>query len=225
LTEQTHNHYLAVPQSGRGAGVLVLHAWWGLNDFFRNFCDRLAQEGFVALAPDLFSGRVARTIEEAEQLNSQLNEAEDMPPLVLSAYEGLRKHATGNTLGTIGFSFGAYWARWIAQEKPETIRAVTIFYSDGWNVQQSNAAYLGHFAETDPYMSEEDKRPLENSLKALNRPTTFFTYPGTGHWFMENDRPDAYNAHAARLAWERTIAFLHEQLEGVSHPPTMSSTS
>jgi carboxymethylenebutenolidase len=175
LTEQTHNHYLAVPQSGRGAGVLVLHAWWGLNDFFRNFCDRLAQEGFVALAPDLFSGRVARTIEEAEQLNSQLNEAEDMPPLVLSAYEELRKHATGNTLGTIGFSFGAYWARWIAQEKPETIRAVTIFYSDGWNVQQSNAAYLGHFAETDPYMSEADKRQLENSLKALNRPTTFFT--------------------------------------------------
>jgi len=94
----------------------VLHAWWGLNDFFRDFCDRLAREGFVVLAPDLFSGKVARTIEQAEQLTSQLNETEDIPPLVLSAFDELSKHPaiTGNALGTIGFSFGAYWARWLA---------------------------------------------------------------------------------------------------------------
>jgi carboxymethylenebutenolidase len=216
MTEQDHNRYLAVPQSGKGAGVLVLHAWWGLNDFFRGFCDRLAQEGFVALAPDLFSGKIARTIEEAEQLNSQLNETEDMPPLVSSAAEELSKHSSSNRLGAIGFSFGAYWARWLAQEKPELIRAVTVFYSNGWNIQPSNAAYLGHFAETDPYITKEGIKELEQSLKALNRPTTFYTYPGTGHWFMETDRPDAYNAQAAQLAWERTIAFLHEQLEGAS---------
>lgn len=225
MSEQTQNHYLALPKSSKGAGVLVLHAWWGLNDFIRDFCDQLAEEGFVALAPDLFSGRIARTIEEAEQLNSQLNEAEDMPPLVLYAYENLRKNANGDALGTIGFSFGAYWARWLAQEKPQSIRAVTIFYSDGWNVQPSNAAYLGHFAETDPFMSEEEKEEFESSLKALNRPTTFFTYPGTGHWFMENDRPEAYKPHAAQLAWKRTIAFMHEQLEGVSNTSTTSSTS
>ncbi len=215
MTEQSNNRYVAVPQSGKGAGVLVLHAWWGLNDFFRDFCDRLAQEGFVALAPDLFSGKVARTIEEAEHLNSQLNETEDIPPLVLSAFDELSRHPaiTGNALGTIGFSFGAYWARWLAQEKPELIRAVTIFYSDGWNVRPSNAAYLGHFAETDPYISEEGKKELEDALKALHRPTTFYTYPGTGHWFMEKDRPDAFNAQAAQLAWDRTVAFLHEHLE------------
>jgi carboxymethylenebutenolidase len=216
MTEQDHNRYLAVPQSGKGAGVLVLHAWWGLNDFFRGFCDRLAQEGFAALAPDLFSGKIARTIEEAEQLNSQLNETKDMPPLVLSAAEELSKHSSSKRLGAIGFSFGAYWARWLAQEKPELIRAVTIFYSNGWNIQPSNAAYLGHFAETDPYITQEGITELERGLKALNRPTTFYTYPGTGHWFMETDRRDAYNAQAAQLAWERTIAFLHEQLVGES---------
>jgi carboxymethylenebutenolidase len=122
-------------------------------------------------------------------------------------------------------SFVLIWARWLAQEKPQSIRVVTIFYSDGWNVQPSNAAFLGHFAEKDPYMSEEEKEQLEDSLKALNRPTTFFTYPGTGHWFMEKDRPDAYNPDTAQLAWKRTIAFLHEQLEGVSDTPTTSSTS
>jgi carboxymethylenebutenolidase len=219
MSEGTPKYYLALPQSGEGAGVLVLHAWWGLNDFIRRFCDRLAQEGFAALAPDLFSGRVASTIGEAEQLNSQLNEAEDMPPLVLSAYEELSKHTTGEALGTIGFSLGAYWARWLAQEKPESIRAVTIFYSDGWNVQPSQAAYLGHFAETDPYISEEEKKQLQDSLKALNRPTTFYTYQGTGHWFMEDDRPEAYNPGAAQLAWDRTIAFLRKQLAGESSPP------
>lgn len=213
MTEQSHSRYLAVPKSGKGAGVLVLHAWWGLNDFFRGFCDRLAGEGFWALAPDLFSGRVARTIEEAEHLNSQLNEVEDIPPLVLSAAEELSEHSPGNRLGAIGFSFGAYWARWLAQERPELIRAVTIFYSNGWNIRLSNAAYLGHFAETDPYITQEGIKELEEGLKAFNRPTTFYTYPGTGHWFMETDRPGAYNAQAAQLAWDRTIAFLHEHLE------------
>jgi carboxymethylenebutenolidase len=59
-------NFLALPQSGKGPGVLVLHAWWGLNDFFRGFCNRLAQEGFVALAPDMFSGTVLHTVQEAE---------------------------------------------------------------------------------------------------------------------------------------------------------------
>jgi carboxymethylenebutenolidase len=61
-------------------------------------------------------------------------------------------------------------------------------------------------------MSEEAKKEMEASLKALKLPTTFYTYPGTGHWFMETDRSDAYNAEAANLAWERTIAFLKEHL-------------
>ncbi len=213
MTEQLHNHYLAVPSSGKGPGVLVLHAWWGLNDYFRGFCDRLAGEGFTALAPDLFSGRIARTIEEAEKLNAQLNEPVDIPPLVLSAAEELSKHSSRQRLGVIGFSFGAYWARWLAQEKTDLIRAVTIFYSNGWNIQPSNAAYLGHFAETDPYITREGIEELEQGLKAFNRPTAFYTYPGTGHWFMEADRPDAYKEQAAELAWERTIAFLHEHLD------------
>ena len=66
------NYYQATPEAGTGNGVLVLPAWWGLNPFFKGMCDRLAQEGFVALAPDLYHGATAATIEEAKKLRSKL---------------------------------------------------------------------------------------------------------------------------------------------------------
>ena len=221
MTNQTYNRYLAVPQSGQGAGVLVLHAWWGLNDFIREFCDRLAQEGFVALAPDLYSGKIARTVEEAEQLINQWDEEQVVPTILLPAVEDLRKHAavTSNGLGVVGFSMGAYWSLWLAQQKPEIFRAVTVFYgTDGGtgDYQQAKAAFMGHFAETDPYEPDEGVQALEKNLRNANRPAAFFTYPHTGHWFFEKDRKDAYNVQAAQTAWERTTAFLHEHLEEIA---------
>ena len=211
--------FLAAPPGGKGRGVLVLHAWWGLTDFIRDFCNRLAQAGFVALAPDLFSGKVARTIEEAEQHHSSFDEERLVPPIVLSAVEQLRKNpvVTGKGLGTVGFSLGAYWALWVAQQEPERIRAVTLFYGTnggGGDFRNSKAAFLGNFAETDPYEPAQGIQALEKNLQGANRPTAFYTYPGTGHWFFEKDRQDAYRPQAAQLAWDRTIAFLHEQLDG-----------
>ncbi len=219
MTETSYNRYLAVPQSGKGAGVLVLHAWWGLNDFIRDFCERLARAGFVALAPDMFSGKTARTIEEAELLVFQSNQEQDVPRAIFSAVDELSQHAavTGKGLGVIGFSFGAAWALWVAQEKTELIRTVTLFYgTNGGDFQHSKAAYLGHFAEADPYEPLAGIEELEKNLKGANRPTTFYIYPGTGHWFFEKDRPDAYRAQAAQLAWDRTIPFLHDQIDGGS---------
>jgi carboxymethylenebutenolidase len=113
---------------------------------------------------------------------------------------------------------GGYWALWLSQKKPELIRATTIFYAtDGGSgdYRPSKAAYLGHFAETDPYESAAGIKALEENLRGADRPTTFYTYPGTGHWFFENDRREAYDALAAQLAWDRTLAFLHAQLEEV----------
>jgi carboxymethylenebutenolidase len=209
--------YLATPSSGTGPGILVLHAWWGLNDFFRGFCDRLAQQGYTALAPDLFSGEIAHTIEEAQQHQSTWDEARAVPPIILSALEDLNKRVapTASGLGVIGFSMGGYWSLWLAQHKPELIKTVVLFYgTDGGSgdYQQSKAAYLGHFAELDPYESSSGIHTLENNLQVASRPVTFYTYPGTSHWFFENDRPDAYQPQAAQLAWDRTIAFLDKSI-------------
>ena len=96
---------------------------------------------------------------------------------------------------------GAYWALWLAQQKPELIRSVTLFYGtnggDG-DFRQSKAAFLGNFAENDPYEPTDGIQALEMNLKSANRPTTFYTYGGTGHWFFEKDRQDAYRPQAAR---------------------------
>ena len=213
------NPYIAVPASGKGAGVLVLHPWWGLNDFVRGVCDRLAQKGYLALAPDLFSGTVAHTIAEAEQHLEQYDEEHEGPPIVLAAIEELHQHpaVTGDRLGVIGFSMGAYWSLWVAQKKPAWIRAVTLFYGTnggGGDFSGSQAAFLGHFAEKDPYESPEGIQALEKNLQGAGRPVDFYTYAGTGHWFFESDRPDAYNPSAAQLAWERTLDFLGKHLAG-----------
>ena len=182
-----------------------------------DLCDRLAGEGFVALAPDLYSGKQARTIDEAEQIVAQFQEAQVGPPTILSAVEELSQRATltPRGLGTVGFSMGGFWALWLSQQKPDLIGAVTIFYAtDGGrgDYLTSKAAYRGHFAETDPYETAAEVKALETSLRGAGRPTTFHTYPGTGHWFFENDRWEAYDAPAAQMAGDRTLAFLRAQL-------------
>jgi len=165
MTTSPQQGYLAIPATGKGPGMLVLHAWWGLNKFFQDFSDRLAQTGFVALAPDLFSGKIARTIEEAQQHQSEWNEEQEIPSIILPALDALIHHPaiTGDRLGVIGFSMGGYWALWLAQKRPELIRTVTLFYGTdggGGDFHQSQASYLGHFAKTDPYETAEGIKQL-----------------------------------------------------------------
>ena len=215
MEEKNEYGFSARPNSGEGTGILVLHAWWGLNNFFKDFCSRLADEGFVVFAPDLYHGKVATTIDEAKRLRSKLS-SKQTDYEILSGLDHLRSTPgiSNKPLGAIGFSLGARWACWLSLEKPDEIGAVTIFYgSKITDYSKSHAAYLGHFAENDEWQSNSGVRKLEKSLNAANRPATFFVYKGTGHWFFEKDRLDAFNLDAADLAWKRTVEFLKTQLE------------
>jgi carboxymethylenebutenolidase len=209
--------FLALPSTGTGKPVLVLHAWWGLNDTIKTFCTRLAEAGFVAFAPDLYHGQVADTIAGAESLARALGAKQDQASAqIVEAARFLNERAgvagggvADGGLAMIGFSLGASYALDQSATNPELFRSVVIFYGTGGDdFSRSQAAYLGHFAENDPFEPPAGVDELEAALRRAGRPATFYRYSGTGHWFFEPDRPDAYNPAAASLAWDRTLTFL-----------------
>jgi carboxymethylenebutenolidase len=218
---RTISAYLAEPEHGSGPGVLVLHAWWGLTQPFRQICDRLAEAGFVALAPDLYHGKTTTTIEEAEALVAALNQNEErVSGDIAGAVQVLRQHVATppaggrGKLAVIGFSLGGAYALDLSVKEAEEIAAVVTFYCaySGLEYSRAKAAYLCHFAEHDPFDPPEAFAEMEQEIQAAGRPVTGYTYPGTTHWFFEENRPE-YDAQAARVAWERTVEFLHERLD------------
>jgi carboxymethylenebutenolidase len=221
VDDRTFSGYLAEPTAGSGPGVVVLHAWWGLTEPFRQVCDRLAREGFVALAPDLYHGKTTASVEEADALVEALNQDEErVRGDIAGSVQVLRQHEATHLedgrgkLAVVGFSLGGAYALDMSVTLAQEIAAVVTFYASypGLDYGGANAAYLCHFAEDDPFEPAESVAEMEQELQAARRPFTFYTYPGTKHWFFEENRPE-YDAEAARLAWERTIQFLHERLE------------
>jgi carboxymethylenebutenolidase len=212
MTTTQPDGYLALPPGGKGEGVLVLHAWWGLNEAIKDFCRRLADSGFTAFAPDLYHGKVVDTIPEAEAMvkafdGNFLQRKVEIAQAV--AFLNEQSDQPGPGLAVIAFSMGVYYALELSNSDPEHIRSVVIFYGTGdEGFSDSKASYLGHFAENDPFEPRSGVDDLEQSIRQAGRPVTFYHYPGTGHWFFEPDRVDAYNEEAARLAWERTLEFL-----------------
>ncbi|HZW03031.1 MAG TPA: dienelactone hydrolase family protein [Anaerolineaceae bacterium] len=201
--------YLAIPPGGDGSPVLVLHAWWGLNDTIRAACTRLAEAGFTAFAPNLYHGKIADTIAGAETLSDALDP--DQAKAEIAEAAAFLHERTGRGLAVMGFSLGAYYALDLSAAQPEHIRAVVVFYGTGpADFSQSKAAYLGHFAETDAFEPQSEVDHLEAALRDAGRPVRFYRYPNTGHWFVEPDRPQAFDPAAASLAWERTLTFLQE---------------
>lgn len=213
--------YLARPTMP-GPGVLVLHAWWGLNDFFKQMCDRLAGEGFLVFAPDLNFGKIATTVVEAEGLEEG-RESEKMQTAAVNAIAFLKEQVaqqgepqfTNAGIALVGFSMGASWSMLLASNMPQDVRAVVLFYGmEGIDLTPVRAAFQGHFAETDEYTKREWADELEKELRGLGLRAEFHHYPGTGHWFFESDRPEAYSQADAELAFQRMVTFLRRELAG-----------
>jgi carboxymethylenebutenolidase len=200
----------AAGEDGPGAtGVLVLHPWWGLNDDVVAYADRLAGEGFAVVAPDMFGGQVATTIEDAERLARASDEAA-IDSITLVALDNLaaRVGATAK-LAALGFSFGAHWAIWSPTQRDSVVASVLYYGTTGDNLTETSVPVLGHFAGEDPYETDEWVAEFEATLRSAGRDVTIHRYPGTGHWFAEPSR-DAYRPEAADLAFERTVAFLRQ---------------
>jgi len=203
--------YLASPARGR-PGVLVLPSWFGLKPYFKQVCHQLAEHGYTALALDYYGGRIGNTIDEAKALQQEAESDLDvMGARVQAAKDHLASLRTGESIGILGFSMGTDWAVMTAANEPDV--AATVLFYGGWSVDFSHmkSKVLGHYAETDEWQPFEVAKEMEKNMKAAGVDVTLHIYPGTTHWFMEEDRPE-YNPAVASLAWERTFDFLTQSL-------------
>jgi carboxymethylenebutenolidase len=217
----TASGYLATPTSGTGPGLLVIQEWWGLVPQIKRTCDRLAQEGFVALAPDLYHGDYAEHTEmdKANELMQSLppdRAARDMA----GAIDYLLGHQAvqGNAVGVIGFCMGGMLTLLIAALQGDKVRAATPFYgaplgdmAPDWS--GLTAKVQGHFAENDDFFPPDKVKELEQQLTGMGKDVEFTVYPGTGHAFgNEENALGTYDTEASATAWERSIAFLKANL-------------
>ena len=203
------NGYLALPSQPDGPGVIVLHAWWGLNQIFKYLCDRLASEGFVAFAPDLNEGRVAKTIDEAKEIMSSLD-GQRKYEVAMTAVDFLRARpeVRKGPLALIGFSMGGAWSLVLAGERPEDFHKAVLFYGAGeGDYTKMKVEVLGHFSDADEWEDISYVRQMESEMRNGGLKTNFHIYPQLPHWFFEEDRPE-FNPEAAELAWTRTLDFL-----------------
>jgi carboxymethylenebutenolidase len=192
--------------------VIVIQEWWGLVDHIKNVCDRFSDEGFVALAPDLYHGQTTTSPDEAGKMMMALRIDEAEQDLS-GAVQYLLDHdaVTGDKVGVVGFCMGGALSLYAAS-KNSNIGACVVFYGIHPNVKPDlpnlQAPVLGNYAENDAYVTPDIARQLEQQLKTLGKEVDFKIYPGTDHAFFNDTRPEVYNAQAAADAWQRTIQFL-----------------
>ncbi len=209
-------YYEAVPKTGAGPGVIVLQEWWGLVPHIQDVCDRLADAGFVALAPDLYHGEVGQSPDEAGRLMMALN-IESAARDLGAAVRRLREHpaVAAPKVGVMGFCMGGQLALYAASRFPE-IGACADFYGIHPSVKPDlsgvRCPVLGIFAEKDAYVTPAVARALEADLKKHGVRTEFTVHPGVDHAFFNDSRPQVYHAETARKVWARLLDFFRENL-------------
>lgn len=209
--------YLARPTSQDSAlpGLIVIHEFWGLNENIKAMTRRLAGEGYIALAVDLYSGRVASTPDNAE---TYMQEAMADIPKGLGVIEGAiaeLKRRGATRIGVIGWCFGGGWSLRTAVNFPEQLDAMVIYYgqliTDPAELRKLDMPVLGIFGAEDKGIPPDQARRFESILDSLGVNASIHIYPNAGHAFA-NPSGERYNAEAAADAWGKTTAFLAEHL-------------
>lgn len=208
--------YLSIPEQGSGPGVIVIQEWWGLVDHIKDVCERFAEEGFVALAPDLYHGKTTKSPDEAGKLMMALRIDEAERDLrAASEYLSTQDSVTSKKLGVVGFCMGGALSLYTATKNPK-IGASVVFYGGHPNVKPDlpnlHAPVLGNYGEKDGFVTPEIARDLERQVKALGKEIDVKIYSDADHAFFNDQRPEVYNAEAAADAWQRTISFLRQHL-------------
>jgi carboxymethylenebutenolidase len=202
--------YLATPKSGQGPAVVVIQEWWGLVRHVEDVCDRFADEGFLACAPDLFHGKTTKSPDEAGKMVMELD-AERAANEIAAAGAYLLAHpeCSSKKYGVVGFCMGGGLAKFVAT-RDANAGAVVSFYGGfkrvdtNWNNLQAPVILIA--GEKDKGLAASE-RELAEKLQQLGKNVTYKLYPNADHAFFNDTRPEVYNAEAAADAWRMTLDF------------------
>ncbi|RMH35318.1 MAG: dienelactone hydrolase family protein [Nitrospirae bacterium] len=212
--------YVAIPHGvSRAPAVIVVQEWWGLNDHIKDIARRLAREGYVAIAPDLYSRlghKVTADPNEAGRLMNSLAQEDGLKDLKATlAYLKTRPEVDPNRLGITGFCMGGGYALMLPCVTTD-IKAAVPFYGPIPNpdtpLQQLSAPVLYIYGEDDGWITKADVERLKAALKKYNKPGEVKTYPGCPHAFFNDTRPDVYKPAEAQDAWSRMLRFFDQHL-------------
>jgi carboxymethylenebutenolidase len=215
----TAHGYLALPRAGRGPGVVVIQEWWGLTSHIADVTNRLAAEGFVALAPDLFGGATTHDSDEAGKLMQELPVQQAARDLG-GAVDYLLGHdaVSSSKIGAVGFCMGGGFVLVLAAQQGDKIGAAVSFYGvlgeEYPSFANLSAPLLGHFGEQDEMQSTDQVRELAVAIEQQTgqRPDFRF-YPGAGHAFFNDENLlGTYDPEHATKAWDATVRFLRDYL-------------
>ena len=201
-----------------GPGLVVIQEWWGLNDHIKDVADRFAAEGFVALAPDLYHGKVVDEPDEAGKELMALNLPQAAKDMSGAVDEIDRRSGGRSKVGVVGYCMGGGLALILGCQRPDKVAAVAPYYGViPWpdaqpDYSQLEAAVQGHYASNDDFANPEAVKALEATLKGLGKDAELFIYPDTEHAFFNDTRPEVHDAGASKLAWDRTLGFFRSKL-------------
>lgn len=208
--------YLALPPEENGPGIVVIQEWWGLVDHITALCDRFADAGFVALAPDHYHGQQTQSPDQAAKLFMALNIAEAGKE-IRGAADFLLAHpaVTGPKVGVVGFCMGGQLALFAAAHHGDRVGCAVDFYGVHPKVPIDPAAVtvpvLGHFGTRDESVPVAHVKRLAEEVRAAGGSFEVHFYDA-GHAFFNDTRPQVYAPGAADLAWVRTLEFFRKHL-------------
>jgi carboxymethylenebutenolidase len=214
---ETTDGFMARPDGeGPFPGVIVIQEWWGLNDNIKDIAQRFAAEGFAALAPDLYHGKVTSEPNEAQKAMMALDMNRASKELAKAAeWLASQPYTQGRGIGATGFCMGGGLALALATESPH-IKAVAPFYGGNPNpidkVANIQGPVFAVYAENDAWVNDAMRQALEAALRQQGKQVETKTYPGTEHAFFNDSRPEVYREEAAKDAWEKVLALFRENL-------------
>jgi len=206
----TVSGFLVLPDGpGAHPGVIVIHEWWGLNDWVKEQAEKLAEQGYAALAVDLYRGKVATDPGQAHELMRGLPQDRGVSDLMAAVtYLSSRKDIKADRIGSIGWCMGGGFSIQLAVHDPR-IRACVINYgalpTDPNDLQRIGAAVLGNFGSDDQGITVADVEAFKKSMTNAQRAFDVKVYPGAGHGFMNQNNKAAYRPEATADAWSRTL--------------------